>query len=96
MMAFLIGVAVGFAVGFAAAAWYCTALMSQWNHAFILYDSTISRLHARWIITDFFGTFEGHPMEELMAFLNRYTTSRTTRTTRTTPRSTTLDATEER
>ena len=97
MMVFLIGVAVGFAVGFAAAAWYCTALMDQWNHAFILYDSTISRIHARWIITDFLGTFEGHPMEELVAFLNRYNTSRTTRSTpRSTPRSTTPDATEER
>ena len=96
MMAFLIGVAVGFAVGFAVAAGYCTALMYQWNFAFILYGATISRIHARWIITDFLGTFEGHPMEELVAFLNRYNTSRTTRTTRSTPRSTTLDATEER
>ena len=81
MMTFLIGVAVGFAVGFAAAAWYCTALMDQWNHAFIVCGATISRIHARWIIEDTLGTFEGHPMEELMAFLNRYNTRRTTRTT---------------
>ena len=90
MMVFLIGVAVGFAVGFAAAAWYCTALMDQWNHAFILYGATISRIHARWIITDVLGTFEGHATEHLIPFMHRYST------TRSTPRSTTPDATEER
>ena len=85
MMGFLIGVAA-----------YRVVRCGQWQHTLIAYGATISRLHARWIITDTLGTFEGHPMEELVAFLDRYTTSRTTRTTRTTPRSTTLDATEER
>ncbi len=86
MMAFCGGVAVGLAV----AAWYCTALMYQWNHAFIVYGATISRIHARWIITDFLGTFEGHATEHLIPLMHRYSA------TRSTPRSTTPDATEER
>ena len=94
MMAFLIGVAVGFAVGFAAAAWYCTALMYQWNNAFIVCGATISRIHARWIITDTLGTFEGHATEHLIPLMHRYSTTRST--PRSTPRSTTPDATEER
>ena len=117
MMAFLIGVAVGAGV----AVGYRVVRYAQWQRTLIAYGATISRLHARWIITDTLGTFEGHPMEELVAFLHRYNISRTTRTTpwtfamtswpryagsaaisatprstRSTPRSTTLDATEER
>lgn len=94
MMAFCGGVAVGGAVGLAVAAWYCTALMSQWNHVFILYGATISRIHARWIITDFLGTFEGHATEHLIPLMHRYSITRCT--DRFTPRSTTPDATEER
>ena len=94
MMAFCGGVAVGGAVGLAVAAWYCTALMSQWNHAFILYGATISRIHARWIVTDVLGTFEGHATEQLIPLMHRYSITRCT--DRFTPRSTTPDATEER
>ena len=94
MMAFLIGVAVGLAVGAGVAVGYRVVRYAQWQHTLIAYAATISRLHARWIITDFLGTFEGHPMEELMAFLNRYSITRFT--DRSTPRSTTPDATEER
>lgn len=89
MMAFLAGVIVGGAVAIA----YRVVRYAQWQHTLIAYAATISRIHARWIITDTLGTFEGHPMEELVAFLHRYST---TRITRTTPRSTTPDATEER
>ena len=97
MMAFLIGVAVGLAVGAGVAVGYRVVRYAQWQHTLIAYAATISRLHARWIITDTLGTFEGHPMEDVVAFLHRYSTSRTTRTTpRSTPRSTTPDATEER
>ena len=89
MMTFLAGVLAGAGVTIA----YRVVRYAQWQHTLIAYAATISRIHARWIITDTLGTFEGHPMEELVAFLNRYNTSRTTRTT---PRSTTPDATEER
>lgn len=94
MMAFCGGFAVGLVVGLAVAAWYCTALMSQWHHALILYGATISRIHARWVISDFLGTFEGHATEHLIPLMHRYSTTRST--TRTTLRSTTPDATEER
>ena len=86
MMAFLAGVAVGAGVAVA----YRVVRYAQWQHTLIAYAATISRLHARWIISDTLGTFEGHPMEDLVAFLHRYST------TRSIPRSTTQDATEER
>ena len=94
MMAFCGGLAVGLGVGLAVAAWYCTAMMYQWNHAFILYGATISRIHARWIINDFLGTFEGHATEHLIPLMHRYSITRFTN--RFTPRSTTPDATEAR
>ncbi len=89
MMTFFAGVIVGGAVAIT----YRVVRYAQWQHTLIAYAATISRLHARWIITDTLGTFEGHPMEDVVAFLHRYST---TRITRITPRSTTLDATEER
>ena len=77
MMAFLAGVAVGAGVAVA----YRVVRYAQWQHTLIAYAATISRLHARWIISDTLGTFEGHPMEELVAFLHRYSTTRSTRPT---------------
>ena len=69
-----------------------------WHHALIDNSATLSRLYARWIISDALGTFEGNPTEKLIPFLHRYATDRTTfrTTSRTTSRSTTPDATEER
>ena len=89
MMAFLAGVAVGAGIAVA----YRVVRYAQWQHTLIAYAATLSRLHARWIISDTLGTFEGHPMEDLVAFLHRYST---THSTRSIPRSTTPDATEER
>ena len=77
MMTFLAGVLAGAGVTIA----YRVVRYAQWQRTLIAYGATISRIHARWIITDTLGTFEGHPMEELMAFLNRYNISRTSRTT---------------
>ena len=61
-----------------------------WHHALIDNSASLSRYYARWVISDALGTFEGSPAEKLIPFLHRYST------TRSTPRSTTLDATEER
>lgn len=77
MMAFLAGVIAGVVVAIA----YRVVRYAQWQHTLIAYAATISRLHARWIITDTLGTFEGHPMEELVAFLHRYSTTQSTRPT---------------
>ena len=75
--------------------WLSAGAMRTWHHALVTHAATLSRISARWMITDAHDTFVGRPTETLIPFLHRYTMHRST-LDRITFRTTTPDAMEER